>query len=148
MDDITHSHGMSQLLVAAGPLPWQPIKPGFSAKLLHADVEADLRVQLLRLEPGTVVARHRHEGEVHALNVAGRRLLLDTGQVVGPGDYAYEPPGNVDSWQAVGDEPLIVFVTVRGAISYLDEAGRPTDTRTTREVAESYRRFTEGPPVR
>ena len=123
-------------------LPWQPLRPGFSAKILRGGGDGDTRVQLLRIEPGVVIPRHRHTGEVHAWNLAGQRKLLDTGEIIGPGGYVYEPPGNVDSWMAVGDEPLVVFVTVRGAIEYVDEQGAPTGERTsTASVTEAYRRF-------
>ncbi|NVB78223.1 MAG: anti-sigma factor [Kofleriaceae bacterium] len=132
---------MTQYLLRADALPWQPLKPGFSMKLLHTDIEADMRVQLLRLEPGTVIERHRHEGAVHAYNLVGQRLLLDTRELVGPGGYVYEPPGNVDSWMAVGEEPVIVFVTLQGALSYLDERDEVRATNTTRATAESYQRF-------
>ena len=105
-------------------LPWQPIRPGFSLKVLHGgEREEDTRALLLRLEPGTVVSRHRHGGEVHALNLRGSRRILETGQIIGPGGYVCEPPGNVDSWVAVGDEPVEIFLTVRGAIEALDERG-------------------------
>jgi quercetin dioxygenase-like cupin family protein len=125
-------------------LPWQPLRPGFSLKLLRGGAhDDDTRVLLLRLEPGTVVARHRHGGEVHALNLAGTRRILESGEVVGPGGYVYEPPGNVDSWMAIGDEPLVIFVTVRGAIEYLDDAGAPTARSTTPSATESYRRFAQ-----
>jgi len=56
-------------------LPWQPVRPGFSVKLLRGGGDDDTRVQLLRLEPGTVIPRHRHTGEVHA------NRLLDPRQV-------------------------------------------------------------------
>lgn len=118
-------------------LPWQQIKPGFHRKLLRGGGDGDVRVQLLRLEPGTVIPRHRHAGEVHALNLTGSRKLLDTGEVIGPGGYVYEPPGNIDSWMAVGDTPVIVFTTAQGAIEYLDDRdqviGRTTTSGATRE---------------
>ncbi len=126
-------------------LPWQPVAPGFSLKLLRGGGDGDTRTLLLRLEPGTVVSRHRHEGEVHALNLAGTRKILETGQIVGPGDYVHEPAGNVDSWMAVGDTPVLVFVTVRGAMDTLDEAGHVVARSTTSSVTESYRRFVETP---
>lgn len=122
-------------------LPWQPIRPGFSLKLFRGGTDADTRALLLRLEPGTVVPRHRHEGEVHAWNLAGARKLLDTGEVVGPGGYVYEPPGNVDSWMAVGDEPAIILVTVRGAIETLGENDEVIARSTTSSMTESYGRF-------
>jgi 2,4'-dihydroxyacetophenone dioxygenase len=127
----------------AGALPWVTVSPGFAIKLLRATSDDDVWVELLRLEPGTVIPRHRHTGEVHAYTVAGRRELLDTGEVAGPGHYAYEPPGNVDSWRAIGDETLLVFVTVRGAIEYLDERGEVVRRSTAMSTAEAYRRGRE-----
>lgn len=89
----------------APELPWQPISPGFSLKVVRGGGDDDTRVLLLRVEPGTVIGRHRHGGEVHALQLAGQRELLDTGEVVGPGGYVYEPPGNVDSWRRSATSP-------------------------------------------
>ncbi len=127
---------------AIDALPWQPLRPGFSVKLLRGGGDDDTRVQLLRLEPGTVIPRHRHTGEVHAWNLAGSRKLLETGEVIGPGGYVYEPPGNLDSWMAIGEEPLIVLVTVRGSIQYVDDAGAPlADRTTTSSVTASWSRF-------
>lgn len=132
------------LLHAADALPWFHVGPGFDLKHLHGETDEDVRVVLLRLEPGTVITRHRHRGEVHAFNLAGTRKLLETGELVGPGGYVYEPPGNEDSWMAVGDEPVVVFVTVHGAMEELDEEGRITSLTTTSSSAARYRRFREG----
>jgi 2,4'-dihydroxyacetophenone dioxygenase len=121
-------------------MPWVPIAPGFSFKLIRATSDDDVWVELLRLEPGTIVPRHRHTGEVHAYTLAGQRELLDTGEIVGPGGYVYEPAGNVDSWCAIGTEPLVIFVTVRGMIEYLDERGAVTKRSTATTAAEAYRR--------
>jgi len=125
-------------------LPWQPVSPGFSLKLLRGGGDDDTRVLLLRVEPGTLVPLHRHHGEVHAFNLSGSRRLLETGEVVGPGGYVYEPLGNVDSWMAVGEEPAVVLVTVRGAMDTLGNAGVVTARSTTSGVTEAYRRFAEG----
>jgi 2,4'-dihydroxyacetophenone dioxygenase len=122
-------------------LPWQPISPGFSLKVLRATTDDEARAVLLRLEPGTVIQRHRQGGDVHAFHLAGRRKLLDTGEVVGPGSYVYEPAGNVDSWMAVGDEPLVVHVVVRGAVEYLDEHDQVTSRTTSASAGETWRRF-------
>lgn len=128
----------------AEELPWFPVAPGFDLKVLHGGADDDTRALLLRLAPGTVVGRHRHEGEVHAWHLSGARELLDTGEVLGAGTYLHEPPGNVDSWRAVGDRPLVAFVTVRGAIASLDGQGRVTARDTTASLTEAYRRFCEG----
>lgn len=101
-------------------IPWIPLGPGESFKPLRFLPHDRGRVLLLRLDPGTGVPRHRHTGEVHAYNVAGQRKLIETGEIVGPGGYVYEPAGNVDSWMAVGTEPVVVHIVAYGAMEYLD----------------------------
>lgn len=124
-------------------LPWLPCSPGFSLKLLRGGGDDDARVLLLRLEPGTLVPRHRHAGDVHAFNLLGSRVLLETGEVVGPRGYVYEPAGNVDSWQATGTEPAVVLAIVRGAMETLGEDGQVTERTTTGSLTQAYRRFAE-----
>ena len=124
----------------ADALPWVPLAPGFSFKLLRAPSDDDTWVEMLRLDPGTVIPRHRHTGEVHAYQLAGQRELIDDGTVVGPGSYVFEPAGNVDSWRAVGDVPLIIFVTVRGAIEYLDDHDTVLRRSTALSASEHYRK--------
>ena len=125
-------------------LPWMTVSPGFELKVLHGRTDDDTRALLLRLQPGTTIAPHRHTGEVHAFNLSGQRKLLDTGEVIGPGGYVYEPAGNHDTWMAVGTEPAVVFVTVRGVIEELDAAGQVTVRMTTSSVAGSYQAFLAG----
>jgi hypothetical protein len=87
------------------------------------------------------VPKHRHLGEVHAFNLAGRRQLIETGQVVGPGGYVYEPSGNVDSWKAVGDEPVVVQIVAYGAMEYLDESGKVLQRDTSSSLLDAYLRY-------
>ena len=121
-------------------MPWVLLAPGFSFKLLRATSDNEPWVELLRLEPGTVIPRHRHTGEAHTYTLAGFRELLETGTVVGPGSYVFEPEGNIDSWRAVGTQPLIIFVVGNGAIEYLDAADRVIQRATATTAAARYRR--------
>lgn len=104
--------------LAQSAAPWVPLSPGKSFKPLRFLRDNRGFVELLRLEPGAEIALHRHTGEVHAFNLEGTRQLC-TGEVIGPGDYVYEPVGNTDSWKVVGDAPLVVLVVVMGAVEYL-----------------------------
>jgi quercetin dioxygenase-like cupin family protein len=124
-----------------GQIPWIPLGTGESFKPLRFLSNDRGRVLLLRLLPGTLVPRHRHLGEVHGYNVAGQRLLLETGEVVGPGGYVYEPAGNVDSWQAVGAEPVIVHITAFGAMEYLSEDGEVLRRDSPSSLRERYLSF-------
>lgn len=97
---------------------WMAEGPGKWSLPLHFLPGHDGWVELMRLRPGVRIALHRHTGEVHALNLQGTRRLSD-GRVIGPGEYVHEPPGNVDWWEATGDDELIVFVVVKGSVEYL-----------------------------
>ena len=103
-------------------MPWIPTGPGKSFRPLR--FAADGWSELMRLEPGSAVALHRHTGEVHALTLSGTREILGSGELVGPGSYVYEPSGTVDGWGAIGDEPCVVHIKVTGTIEYVDDDGR------------------------
>lgn len=104
-------------------LDWIPLSEGFSFKPLNYFPGLTGYQALLRLEPGTVIPKHRHTGEIHAFNLSGTRVLLDTDEIIGPGVYVYEPPGNVDSWKAIGDEPCVIHVEFNGSVEYLADDG-------------------------
>ena len=132
----------SQLLDTAS-IPWIPLGPGESFKPLRFLSNDRGRVLLLRLDPGTVVPRHRHLGEVHGFNIAGSRKLIETGEIAGPGAYVYEPAGNVDSWMAVGDEPVIVHITSFGAMEYLGDDDQVLRRDTASSLHQIYLRYCE-----
>ena len=124
--------------IGHGTVPWVPLSPGKSFKPLRFLRDDRGFVELMRLDPGEEIPLHRHTGEVHALNLEGSRKL-NTGEIVGPGDYVYEPAGNVDSWKVVGNTPLIVFVAVTGAVEYLDAHGAVTTRYTASRLLDLYR---------
>jgi len=121
-------------------VPWIPGGPGKSAKPLRFLSGDRGFIELMRLEPGTEIPPHRHTGEVHAYNLEGSRKL-SSGEIVGPGDYVFEPAGNVDSWTAVGDEPLTVLVIVMGSVEYLGRGGVVTQRITATSQREAYLRY-------
>ena len=101
-------------------IPWVPLGEGKSFKPLRFFKDDRGFAELLRIEPGTVIPLHRHTGEIHAFNLEGTRELC-TGEIIGPGDYVYEPEGNVDTWKVIDDVPCVIFVTVGGAVEFLRE---------------------------
>lgn len=135
---------------AHAELPWIPsATPGKSSKPLRFFADERGFVELLRMAPGVTMPLHRHTGEIHAYNLSGSRRLC-TGEVIGPGDYVYEPPGNTDWWQVVGEEPLVALVVVMGAVEFLDADGAVcARASATTQLAEYQRHCRElGLPVR
>ena len=118
---------------------WIPLSAGQSFKPIAFGPDA-ARQLLLRVEPGSVVPLHRHHGAVHAFTVSGRRVLLDpAGDIaIGAGSYVYEPPGNVDSWMAVGDEPCVIHIAIDGPMDTLDDAGTVVSSSGTPELHACY----------
>jgi quercetin dioxygenase-like cupin family protein len=123
--------------IGHGTVPWVPLSPGRSFKPLRFLSDDRGFVELIRLDPGEAIPLHRHTGEVHAMNLEGSRQL-DTGEIIGPGDYVYEPAGNVDSWKVIGDAPLVVLVVVTGAVEYLDAHGNVTRRYTAATLRDLY----------
>lgn len=123
-------------VASASSSPWVASgTPGKSARLLRFLPKGEGFVELLRMEPGVAMPLHRHSGEIHAYNVAGSRQLC-TGEIIGPGDYVYEPSGNTDWWRVVGGEPLLALVVVRGKVDFLAADGsvrHTADANTQRE---------------
>src|SRR5689334_20881719 len=114
MMPMNHATAFASQSVDTDSIPWIPLGPGEWFKPLAFLQNDRGRVLLLKMEPGTLQSRHRHSGEVHGLNLAGSRELIESGEIVGPGGYVYEPAGNTDSWRAVGDEMLIVHIIAFG----------------------------------
>lgn len=121
-------------------IPWVPLSGGKSFKPLRFLSGNRGFVELLRLEPGESIPLHRHTGEVHAFNLEGSRQL-GTGEVIGPGDYVYEPTGNTDSWKVVGDVPLIVMIVAMGAVEYLGPNNAVTARYTADVLLDCYREY-------
>lgn len=122
-------------------VPWVPsATPGKSAKPLRFLPGDAGFVELLRMEPGVVMPLHRHSGEVHAYNLSGTRELC-TGEVVGPGEYVFEPPGNTDWWKIVGQETMIAFVVVMGTVEFLGPGGKVLSRASAVTQREEYERY-------
>jgi 2,4'-dihydroxyacetophenone dioxygenase len=103
-------------------MPWIPTGPGNFFRPLRFDTAG--WSELMRVNPGRGAGLHRHTGPVHAFNLVGTRRILGSGELVGPGDYVYEPGGMVDGWEAIGDEPCVIHLNIVGAVEYLDAAGQ------------------------
>ncbi|MGE0597092.1 MAG: 2,4'-dihydroxyacetophenone dioxygenase family protein [Hyphomonadaceae bacterium] len=122
--------------IVAADAPWIPLSPGVSFKPLRFGKRG--RSLQLRVEPGVLVPPHRHTGAVHAFNLSGSRELVEKGEIAGPGAYVYEPPGNVDSWRAVGEEPCVVLINLTGRVEYIDENGAVAEFTDTDKLYATY----------
>lgn len=138
----------ARIRLAHADLPWVPSPvPGKSSRPLRFLRDDRGFVELLRMEPGVAMALHRHTGETHAFNLSGTRQL-STGETIGPGEYVYEPAGNVDAWRVVGAEPLIALVVVMGTVEDLAEDGRIRGLATATTRRDEYERHCRAQNIR
>jgi 2,4'-dihydroxyacetophenone dioxygenase len=126
--------------LALEAIPWVPLSEGKWFKPMRFLSGNRGFVELLRMEPGTFSPLHRHTGEVHAFNLEGSRQLC-TGELIGPGDYVYEPAGNTDTWKVIGDVPLVVLVVVMGAVEFIGADNTVTSRVTADTLMEIYHQY-------
>ena len=126
--------------VPTADLAWVPTGPGTAFRPLRF-WEGGWS-ELMRLEPGATVARHRHTGAVDAYVLEGTRLL-PSGERLGPGGFQHEPAGTVDTWSASGSEACVVHLRIEGDIEYLDPGGAVISVVNSTTQAAVYRRWCE-----
>lgn len=118
--------------------PWVTHESGISSKLLTLFSDNGGWVCLLRLEPGACVPMYRSRGEIHSYILSGCKRIKTNGRLLGSGEYDFEQPGNINSWTAEGNEPLVVLIITLGFIEYLDREGRVVRRETTESKAGEY----------
>ena len=138
MHDAMHGK-LPTRVVASDDLPWIPEGEGKWARPLRFLGERGF-VEMMRMAPGTVMPLHRHTGEVHVHQLAGQRQLC-TGEVLGPGDYVFEPAGHVDWWKIVGDEDMVAFVVVMGDVEFIGPGGEVLGVANVHTQRAAYERW-------
>ena len=138
MHDAMHGK-LPTRVVASDDLPWIPEGEGKWARPLRFLGDRGF-AELLRMAPGTVMPLHRHTGEVHVHQLAGQRQLC-TGEVLGPGDYVFEPAGHVDWWKIVGDEDMVAFVVVMGDVEFIGPGGEVLGVANVQTQRAAYERW-------
>jgi len=119
-------------------LPWVEQSPGVWFKLLRAAPSEERYTNLLRVAPGGLLARHRHPGPVEAWVLKGSWRYLEHDWVAKPGDYVYEPIGDVHTLVVDPAEEMITLFQVAGGVVYLDDQDREVRTDTARSKLDLY----------
>jgi quercetin dioxygenase-like cupin family protein len=117
--------------------PWVDVADGIWFKLVKVLDNDSGWISMLRLRAGAAVGPHRHQGAVHGFVLQGTRTLMD-GTICEKGSYVFEPPGNVDTWSATGEQDLISLFYVNGSVEYLSEDGQVTFRETAASKRQSW----------
>ncbi|MEJ3654188.1 2,4'-dihydroxyacetophenone dioxygenase family protein [Actinomycetes bacterium KLBMP 9759] len=125
MSDTTHP--VSDVVARSADIPWVPQgSGGVWFKPLRISVAQNRWVNILKVTAGGVVNRHRHLAEVEGWVLQGRWHYIEHDWSAGPGDFVFEPPGDVHTLVAdVADEehPMLTLFSIHGSIEYVEENG-------------------------
>lgn len=104
---------------------WVPQAPNVWFRPLLLNTVAGQWCNLLRVRRSGVLSRHVHPAPVHGYVLRGSWRYLEHDWVARAGDYVFEPPGETHTLVVDGDEEMVTFFNISGALIYVDEAGRP-----------------------
>ena len=117
----------TDVVARSADIPWVPQGSGnVWFKPLRISLEQNRWTNLLKVTKGGVVNRHRHLSEVEGWVLQGHWHYVEHDWTAGPGDFVYEPRGDVHTLVAdVADEdhPMLTLFSIHGDIEYVDENG-------------------------
>ena len=143
-DQSSPQQSLSPLTVhkSEADLPFVEMSPGYSAQVLHVNLETGVWVSRSRLAPGYRSPRHRHSGEVFGFTNSGSWYYLEQpGAVNQAGSYLYEPAGS-DHTQFVpadNEGPVDIWFLISGRIEAVDDEGKTVSSTGAREMLDAYK---------
>lgn len=102
--------------------PFIPFFPGVSIRHLSFDVTNNSAVNILKVEKGASLGRHRHRGIVTGFCLTGSWKYAEYDWVARPGDYIREAPGRAHT--LVSEEGMETLFHLNGSLEFLDEDER------------------------
>lgn len=99
--------------------PWVPFVEHVWIRHLSFDVRTNTAVNVLRVEGGGSLGRHRHRGAVWGYTLRGSWRYLEYDWVARAGDFLHEHPGR--SHTLVSDEGMETIFSLNGSLEFLDE---------------------------
>lgn len=114
--------------------PWKPwVMPGVAYKLLSINRRSGGFTCLLKVEPGTEAPVHHHLGAIEVIVLEGD-IYYERNDIGRPGDYMYEPAGDIH--QPRSDGGCVLFCVFEGAIAGLGEDGNIVGILDSRSMLE------------
>ena len=127
---LKESNPIKVLACAASQAPWIDCGPGIQIKVLAVDEEHHAVQYLARTGPGHNPGIHRHNADAAIYVLEGSIKNLTTGCEFGPGDFCFQPTGDVHE-EVVGPNGVVTYVSQRGdsdlLIEFMDKAGMVAD---------------------
>jgi putative transcriptional regulator len=101
---------------------WRPVAPGMTQSVLKAKGYRRGALRLLKIEPGTRIPKHTHQGA--ELTLVLRGVYEDCLGAFGAGDLADLDDEATHSPLATGDAPCICLIATNAPLAFKDLAAR------------------------
>jgi 2,4'-dihydroxyacetophenone dioxygenase len=122
-EQVIAAMGLPDMAVHSDELPWVPQGERVWFKPLRFDLATGRWINLLKVEGGGKVNRHRHTGgQVMGYCIEGSWHYLEREWVARPGTLVYEPPGDIHTLVVDGDAGyMITLFILEGSVQYIDD---------------------------
>jgi 2,4'-dihydroxyacetophenone dioxygenase len=105
--------------------PWVPFVPNVFIKHLTFDVRSSSAANVLWVQAGGLLGRHRHRGPVSGYVLEGSWRYLEYDWVGRAGDFVRESPGRTHTLYS--EHGMKTFFWLNGPLEFLDEDDRVTE---------------------
>ncbi len=115
--------GLPDQAIQSDEIPWVPQGERVWFKPVRFDFATGSWANVLKIEGGGVVNRHRHSGgQVRGFCLEGSWRYLERDWTARAGTFVYEPPGDIHTLVS-GEEGMTTLFLLEGIVEYLNEDG-------------------------
>jgi 2,4'-dihydroxyacetophenone dioxygenase len=122
VDRQREKYALEEGYIAGDSSPWVPWVENVYIKHLTFDIRSSSAANLLRVDAGGLLGRHRHRGPVSGYVLEGSWRYMEYDWVGKPGDFIRESPGR--SHTLFSEHGMQTFFWLNGPLEMLDDEDR------------------------
>ena len=126
IDRMRDKYALQEGYISAGSSPWVPFVPHVYIKHLTFDIRSSSAANVLWVQAGGTLGRHRHRGPVSGYVLEGSWRYLEYDWVAQPGDFVRESPGRTHTLYS--EHGMQTFFWLNGPLDFLDDQDRVMET--------------------
>ncbi|KAB2343622.1 2,4'-dihydroxyacetophenone dioxygenase family protein [Actinomadura rudentiformis] len=124
-DRMRDKYALEEGYISDDSTPWVPFVPNVFIKHLTFDVRSSSAANVLWVQAGGMLGRHRHRGPVSGYVLEGSWRYLEYDWVGRAGDFVRESPGRTHTLYS--ENGMKTFFWLNGPLEFLDEEDRVTE---------------------
>ena len=141
IDAMRDKYALEEGYVDGESSPWVPFVPNVFIKHLTFDVRSSSAANVLWVQAGGILGRHRHRGPVSGYVLEGSWRYLEYDWVGKPGDFVRESPGRTHT--LFSENGMKTFFWLNGPLEFLDDQDRVTEVIDVFWFIDHYERYCE-----